>query len=98
MRSNAKSGPFVDTAAVMKNLDLVITSDTSIAHLAGASGVKVWVALSSSPDWRWMLKREDSPWYPGVMRLFRQEKPGDWDGVFNRIAEALRQEVKGAAI
>src|SRR5262249_23681904 len=65
------TGAFMDTAAVMKNLDLVITSDTAIAHLAGALGVPVWVALPQVPDWRWLLGREDSPWYP-TMRLFRQ--------------------------
>jgi hypothetical protein len=79
---------FLDTSAVMKNLDLVITSDTSIAHLAGALGVPTWIALSFSPDWRWMLEREDSPWYPTV-RLFRQQSAGDWAGVFARIKTAL---------
>ena len=81
---------FCETAAVMKNLDLVITSDTSIAHLAGALGVPVWVALSTSPDWRWLLEREDSPWYP-AMRLFRQTRQGDWAGVFQRIKAELAQ-------
>lgn len=85
------SGPFMDTAAVMKNLDLVITSDTAVAHLAGALGVPVWTALTLVPDWRWLLNREDSPWYPS-MRLFRQEKSGDWGGVFRRIAAALASE------
>ena len=85
------SGPFMDTAAVMKNLDLVITSDTAVAHLAGALGVKVWVALTLVPDWRWLLTREDSPWYP-TMRLFRQERCGDWAGVFRKIAAALLAE------
>jgi tetratricopeptide (TPR) repeat protein len=83
------SGPFMDTAAIMKNLDLVITSDTVIPHLAGALGVPVWVALPVSPDWRWLLGREDSPWYP-TMRLFRQEKAGDWHGAFERITAALK--------
>jgi tetratricopeptide (TPR) repeat protein len=83
------SGPdFADTAAVVKNLDLVITCDTSLAHLAGALGVPVWVALSHAPDWRWQLNRGDSPWYP-TMRLFRQARPGDWDGVFLRMAQEL---------
>jgi hypothetical protein len=81
---------FIDTAAVMATLDLIITSDTSIAHLAGALGRPVWVALRRIPDWRWMLDRTDSPWYP-TMRLFRQTTEGDWDGVFAAIAEALRQ-------
>ena len=84
-----QSGAFVDTAAVMKNLDLVVTSDTAIAHLAGALGVPVWVALGVGPDWRWMRKRADSPWYP-TMRLFRQSAPGDWQAVFTEIAEEIR--------
>jgi Flp pilus assembly protein TadD len=79
---------FLDTAAVMMNLDLVITSDTSIAHLAGALGRPVWVALRQVPDWRWLLDRADSPWYP-TMRLFRQAVDGDWAAVFAAIARAL---------
>ena len=71
---DAEHGAFMDTAAIMMNLDLVITSDTSVAHLAGALGVPVWVALPFVPDWRWMLERSDSPWYP-TMRLF-QAKSG----------------------
>jgi Flp pilus assembly protein TadD len=84
------SGPdaFVDTAALMMALDLVITSDTSIAHLAGALGRPVWVALRRVPDWRWMLDRADSPWYPS-MRLFRQSPDGDWAPVFAAMAQAL---------
>jgi tetratricopeptide (TPR) repeat protein len=82
-------GAFLDTAAVMQSLDLVICSDTAAAHLAGALGVRVWVALNRAPDWRWMLDREDSPWYP-TMRLFRQTELGRWSDVFERIAEALR--------
>jgi hypothetical protein len=81
-------GAFLDTAAVMMNLDLVITSDTSIAHLAGALGVPVWVALRANADWRWMLDRSDSPWYP-TMRLFRQTLRDVWDDVFERMADAL---------
>lgn len=84
------TGPFVDTAAMMMNLDLVITSDTSVAHLAGALGIPVWVALSYSPDWRWMLDRQDSPWYP-TMRLFRQPARGDWSSVFHAMADELRR-------
>jgi tetratricopeptide (TPR) repeat protein len=82
------SGPFMDTAAIMKNLDLVITSDTSIPHLAGALGVPVWLALPFVPDWRWLQNRQDNPWYP-TMRLFRQKWPGDWIGVFSEIRTAL---------
>ena len=86
------SGPFLDTAAIMQNLDLVITSDTSIAHLAGALGVPVWVALGASPDWRWLTDRDDSPWYP-TMRLFRQTVWGRWDDVFAAMAAALAERI-----
>ncbi len=79
---------FLDAAAVMRCLDLVITSDTSIAHLAGALGCPTWVALKHMPDWRWLLDREDSPWYP-TLRLFRQREPGDWEDVFERMAGEL---------
>ncbi len=79
---------FMDTAAVLKNLDLVVTCDTALAHLAGAMGVPVWVALPFVPDWRWLLVRSDSPWYP-TMRLFRQKKLGGWAGVFDEIKIAL---------
>ncbi len=82
------TGPFMDTAAVIQNLDLVITSDTAVAHLAGALGAKVWLALSAHCDWRWLLDREDSPWYP-TARLFRQQQLGDWTLVFERMAEQL---------
>jgi tetratricopeptide (TPR) repeat protein len=83
------SGPFMDTAALMKSLDLVISSDTAVPHLAGALGVPVWVALPLVPDWRWLLDREDCPWYPS-MRLFRQTKFEQWNDVFERMAEELR--------
>jgi tetratricopeptide (TPR) repeat protein len=86
------NGPFMDTAAIMMNLDLVVTSDTAVAHLAGALGVPVWVALPFAPNWRWLLDRSDSPWYP-TMRLFRQKKAGDWPGVFEEMAVALRQRL-----
>jgi lipoprotein NlpI len=79
---------FADTAALIANLDLVISVDTSVAHLAGAIGKPVWTLLASSPDWRWMLDREDSPWYPS-MGLFRQRVRGDWDEVISRVAAAL---------
>ena len=88
------AGPFMDTAAVMSCLDLVVTSDTAIPHLAGALGVPTWVALPTVPDWRWLLGRDDSPWYP-TLRLFRQERPGDWASVFERIASALGPVVGG---
>jgi tetratricopeptide (TPR) repeat protein len=82
------TGAFMDTAAIIRNVDLVVSSDTSIAHLAGALGVPVWVALAASADWRWLLEREDSPWYPG-MRLFRQTAWGAWRAVFERMATQL---------
>ena len=89
------AGPdaFIDSAAVMQSLDLVISADTAIAHLAGALGRPVWVALKHVPDWRWLLDRADTPWYP-TMRLFRQPAPGDWAGVFADMAAALH-EIKG---
>jgi hypothetical protein len=87
------AGPFMDRAAVMMNLDLVVSSDTSIPHLAGALGVPVWVALGKVPDWRWLLEREDSPWYPS-MRLFRQEQRGDWKPVFRRIAQEVQHRMR----
>jgi tetratricopeptide (TPR) repeat protein/glycosyltransferase involved in cell wall biosynthesis len=81
-------GDLADTAAAIAKLDLVITVDTAVAHLAGALGKPVWILLAFSPDWRWLLEREDSPWYPSA-RLFRQRERGDWQGVFERVAEAL---------
>jgi Flp pilus assembly protein TadD len=85
-------GEFHETAAIVRNLDLVISSDSAIVHLAGSLGVPVWVALSTAADWRWMVDRPDSPWYP-TMRLFRQTALGDWQGVFARIASALADAV-----
>ena len=73
---------------LLRSLDLVITVDTAMAHLAGALGVAAWVVLPFTPDWRWLLERSDSPWYPS-MRLFRQRQQGNWDEVFERIAAAL---------
>lgn len=80
---------FSETAAFMNQLDLVISIDSAVAHLAGALGRPTWVLLPYSPDWRWMLERTDSPWYP-TMRLFRQPTPGAWDHVFAQVASALR--------
>ena len=85
------SGPFMDTAAVIKNLDLVVTSDTSIAHLAGALSVPTWVVLPPVPDWRWLLNRADNPWYPTI-KLFRRTSQ-DWSLVFLEIEKALRAMV-----
>ena len=87
-----RSGPFLDTAAVIQNLDLVVTSDSAVAHLAGALGAPVWLLLSAAADWRWLRDREDCPWYP-TMRLFRQRTLGDWAEVFQRVRAALYTEV-----
>jgi hypothetical protein len=81
---------FADTAGLVANLDLVICVDTAVAHLAGAMGKPVWVLLPFVPDWRWLLNRDDSPWYP-TMRLFRQSTAGDWDGVIQRVGTALEE-------
>jgi Flp pilus assembly protein TadD len=80
---------FGDTAALIDAMDLVISIDTAVAHLAGALGKPVWVLLAFNPDWRWLLGRDDSPWYP-TARLFRQPAPGDWNGVVAAVAAALR--------
>jgi tetratricopeptide (TPR) repeat protein len=83
---------FADTAAAIAQLDLVISVDTAVAHLAGAIGKPVWTLLPAVADWRWLLDREDTPWYP-TMRLFRQPQPGDWEAVFARVTAALRSEL-----
>ena len=80
---------FDETAAAMTQLDLVISCDTAAAHVAGAIGRPCWVAIPFAPDWRWLLERDDSPWYP-TLRLFRQQQRGNWDEVFSRIADELR--------
>ena len=77
---------FADTAALIEQLDLVITVDTSVAHLAGALGKPVWVLLPANYDWRWMLDRDDSPWYP-TMRLFKQTLLGDWSTVVAAVED-----------
>ena len=89
-RLDLGAGAFLDTAAAMTQLDLVISSDTAAVHLAGALGVPVWMPLSSAADWRWLLHREDSPWYPS-MRLFRQSQLGRWGEVFQRMAGELQR-------
>jgi hypothetical protein len=89
-----EDGAFVDTAAVMKGLDLVVSADTATAHLAGAMGVPVWLVLSRVCDWRWLREQEDTPWYPSI-RLFRLQQLGDWDGAFERVTMGLR---KGARV
>jgi len=81
---------FTDTAAMLVNLDLLVTVDTSVAHLAGAMGKPVWVLLPFMPDWRWILNRDDTPWYP-TMRLFRQKVRGDWGEMMERVKEAIEK-------
>lgn len=83
---------FADTAAVIESLDLVISVETAVPHLAGALGKKVWTILSFVPAWRWMMERSDSPWYPS-MRLFRQTSRGEWEGVMQEVAKQLKQEI-----
>ena len=85
---SGESPEIVEAAADLMNIDLLITADTMLAHLAGALGVAVWVLLPFAADWRWMLDRADTPWYPN-MKLFRQPSPGDWEA-------AVRQMVAGA--
>jgi len=85
---DTQSGPFIDTAAILKNVDLMISADSAVIHLAGALGVPIWMVLPTAADWRWLRDREDSPWYP-TMRLFRQREAGAWDDVFERAAAAL---------
>ncbi len=94
-RAQEAAWTFLDTAAVMKSLDLVIAVDTAVAHLAGGLGVPVWMALAFSSDWRWLQDREDSPWYPTV-RLFRQQEFGAWDEVFARMAGELTKRLSAA--
>jgi len=90
---DTQHGGFMDTAAIMKNIDLIITVDTSVAHLAGALGIPVWVLLPYSPDYRWTLQGDRTQWYP-TMRLFRQTKPGDWDSVMKEICFELKKLLK----
>jgi ADP-heptose:LPS heptosyltransferase len=85
---------FSDTAALVSQLDLVISVDTSVAHLAGALGKPTWILLPEVPDFRWLLGRDDTPWYPTV-RLFRQDASRDWDGVIARVAAALQELAAG---
>ena len=85
--------PFADKAAAMMSLDLIVSADTVIAHLAGALGRPVWLAVSYTPDWRWLVRRRDSPWYP-TMRIFRQPGPGQWPAVFQEMAAELERLLK----
>jgi tetratricopeptide (TPR) repeat protein len=89
-----ESGSFADTAAIIANLDLVVTCDTSVGHLAGALGRPTWIAVHAVSDWRWLTAREDSPWYASV-RLFRQPSRGDWAAVVARMAEVLAERLGG---
>ncbi|EIF32495.1 hypothetical protein BCh11DRAFT_00223 [Burkholderia sp. Ch1-1] len=93
-RFGPEIGTFADTLAIVQSLDLVITVDTAIAHLAGACGTPVWVLVPTFTDWRWMTERDDSPWYPSA-RLFRQRELGRWDPVLEEVAQALREFVAG---
>jgi hypothetical protein len=85
-------GDMVRMASAIQQLDLVIAVDTTVAHLAGSLGKEVWLLLPHAADWRWMIHRTESPWYPG-MRLFRQDAPGNWNGAIEQVAIALRQEI-----
>ena len=90
---DAGADAFLDTAALMQQLDLVIAPNTAVAHLAGALGRPVFIPLDANSDWRWLTERTDSPWYPSA-RLFRQTKPGDWGAVFEAIADHLRSQLR----
>ncbi len=86
-------GRFMDTAAVIKNLDLVITVDTSVSHLASGLGTPTWILLPNPADWRWMIDRNDSPWYPNVTRLFKQPTPGDWKSMIAEVTDELKKHI-----
>ncbi len=88
VEAGRKLADFADTAALIATLDLVIAVDTSVCHLAGALGKPVWTLIDHASDWRWLTGRSDTPWYP-TMRLFRQDRPGDWNGVAARVRDAL---------
>jgi hypothetical protein len=92
---SAEIEDFEDTAAIIANLDLIVTVDTSVAHLGAAMGKPVWILLPYAPDWRWLLNRTDTPWYPSV-RLFRQSVPRKWDDVMGAITAALPDQFAGA--
>jgi len=83
---------FSDTAALIEEMDLVISVDTSVAHLAGALGKPVWIILPKEPDFRWLIDRPDNPWYP-TARLFRQSEYGDWNNVCDEINRAIRNRL-----
>ena len=85
-------GSFVDTAAIMHSMDLIISTDTATAHLAGAMGRRVWLLLPFNVDWRWLVDRNDTPWYP-TMRIFKQSRPFEWDNVMKEVHTAFFNEV-----
>jgi hypothetical protein len=87
---DSDGGAFTDTAAILSNLDVVVTTDTSVAHLAGAVGTKTHLLLGKVPDWRWLQSGSSTPWYPH-MRLFRQSKLGTWDEPVAEVASLLRE-------
>lgn len=89
---DTSSGAFMDTAAIIHHLDLVITCDSAVAHLSAAMGTPTWILLNYVPDWRWLLGRTDSPWYPKV-RLFRQSEPGNWKSAFDSVCEEVSKTV-----
>ena len=89
MNLDAEIEDFEDTIAILDNVDLVVSVDTSVVHFAGAMGKPVWSMIPFAPDWRWLAGREDSPWYPSL-RLFRHEQPRRWDLLVPRVADALR--------
>jgi ADP-heptose:LPS heptosyltransferase len=93
----AQSADVRDTAALILNLDLIVTVDTMTAHLAGALCRRVWILLPVTADWRWMLERSDTPWYPSA-RLFRQRVPGDWSEVIETVRTALAVEAQRYAV
>ncbi|MGC1576612.1 MAG: glycosyltransferase family 9 protein, partial [Beijerinckiaceae bacterium] len=86
----AEIDDFLDTMSIIDLIDVVVTVDTAIAHLAAAMGKPAWILLPLAPDWRWLLERADSPWYPSA-RLFRQRSAGDWSGVMRDVAKALSE-------
>jgi len=92
VRLDPEINDFQDAAAIMTSLDLVLSCDTSITHLAGALGKPIWVLLPFNPDWRWLLDRSDSPWYP-TARLFRQTSRGEWSTVINDVCVELEKLV-----
>jgi len=93
VETEQEHGSILDTAVTIASLDLVVSVDTMVAHLAGTLGRPVWTLLNYAADWRWMLERSDSPWYPS-MRLFRQPRPGDWTTTLLTVRDAIRSELE----